>query len=197
MKIRNILISAITLISIGFGFVTAQTTDHQLPKVTILGKSFYYYETLKGETLDDIADRYGWNLEELKKTNTEVSGKPSAGTLLYYPAKSVAQSSKDSKMCTASDRSHIHVVLSGETAYGIAKLYNIPLDSLYSLNPELIKGLKKGDKIQIKQYIAQNQQPSNSETDITNQSSSTTLQSQNKEDKSKLEAGYIYHTVSD
>lgn len=199
MKIRNIIISAFTLICTGFGLMMAQSSDPKPRIVTILGKSFYYYETTKGESLEEIARRYDWNLTELQKTNSEVSGNPSAGTLLYYPVKKEADSSWDSKKSNAVESSHIHVARSGETAYGIAKLYNIPLDTLYALNPELINGLKKGDKIQIKQSASLSQGTAYSETDATRHSPETSilLRDVNKEDKSKLESGYIYHTVSD
>lgn len=68
-------------------FSNAQTP---LPRVKILGKSFYYYESKKGESLYGIAERFGWDPAVLEKTNRDVSTRLDDGTLLYYPAEAVA-----------------------------------------------------------------------------------------------------------
>lgn len=40
-----------------------------------------------------------------------------------------------------------HIVKKGETVYGISKQYNIPLETIYQLNPSAKRGVKKGDTL--------------------------------------------------
>ena len=95
MKIRNVLISAAVAAVGGIGIVNAEAP---LPKVTILGKTFYYYETKKGETLNDIASRYGWDEKILSSVNSDVDSHPDSGTLIYYPvAKGASSGSSTSR----------------------------------------------------------------------------------------------------
>lgn len=68
-----------------------------LPKIRIMGKTFFYYESKAGETLDDIAKRYGWNMSDLKKMNPEVASSPDPGTLIYYPANKVSANNNGGK----------------------------------------------------------------------------------------------------
>ena len=95
MKIRNVLISVAVAAVGGIGIVNAEAP---LPKVTILGKTFYYYETKKGETLNDIASRYGWDEKILSSVNSDVDSHPDSGTLIYYPvAKGASSGSSTSR----------------------------------------------------------------------------------------------------
>jgi LysM repeat protein len=42
-----------------------------------------------------------------------------------------------------------HVVLKGETSYGIAKKYKVDLNSFFDFNPEAAEGIHKGDTLKI------------------------------------------------
>ena len=59
-----------------------------------------------------------------------------------------------------------HVVLKGETSYGITKKYNIDINLFYEYNPDAIKGLKK-DMVLIIPFISSNP------TDLDTNSNST------------------------
>ncbi len=200
MKIRSLLLSSVIVVSAGMGLIMAETT---LPKVTIMGKTFYYYESKKGETLKDIAERYGWDESILSKTNTEVSGKLAQGTLIYYPASKNSEKtgSKGGGGYDIPD-THTHIVRPGETAYGISRLYNIPIDSLYAMNPAAVNGIKKGDRIIISQPLAASQ---NSDGRLKDKFAEQPHLSATPSDADQTSSiadntssnGYIYHTVED
>lgn len=64
------------------------------------------------------------------------------------------------------DSTFNHVVLKGETSYGITKKYNIDINLFYEYNPDAIKGLKK-DMVLIIPFISSNP------TDLDTNSNST------------------------
>lgn len=68
------------------GLPAIAMADVDLPTVTIMGKTFYSYVAKKGESLFGIANRFGWDLETLNKTNPELDTPLSNGDLIYYPA---------------------------------------------------------------------------------------------------------------
>lgn len=171
--------------------------DAELPKVTILGKTFYYYETKKGETLPDIVARYGWDLSKLEKSNSGVEVNPASGTLLYYPVTSstseISAGENNSKNIPST---LTHTVKSGETLYGISKMYGVPLDSLYLLNPGSEKGINKGMKLLIHQPYHLTSLSSEALSSEASTSNTTDNIPQNQIVSSSA-PGYIYHTVKD
>lgn len=81
MKILRLLLVSL-LVGLSAILINAETS---LPIVRLLGKSFYYYEAKKGESLAGIAKRFDWDLSILDKTNSDVITPLDNGTLLYYP----------------------------------------------------------------------------------------------------------------
>ncbi|MDE6329618.1 MAG: LysM peptidoglycan-binding domain-containing protein [Muribaculaceae bacterium] len=170
------------------GLAIAQT---QLPKVKIMGKSFYYYESKKGESLSDIADKFGWDPALLEATNRDVTSRLDPGTLLYYPvgkeSRTAQNSNSDGSVAVASSRI-THIVKSGETAYGIAKLYNVPLESLYVLNPGIeTSGIKKGMTLAI----------DTSERGVVSDSQAADETAADASADDTPTVDYVYHTVGD
>lgn len=64
----------------------AERTAADLPTMTLMGKTFYCYESEKGESLAGIAKKFGWNPEVLMKVNSDVITPLDKGTMLFYPA---------------------------------------------------------------------------------------------------------------
>ena len=123
--------------------VAAETS---LPKVTILGKTFFYYETKKDESFFGVAKKFGWDPDVLAAANPEVELPLQKGSLLYYPAPKEKKKGSPEATATIDPETPItHTVESGETIYGIAKFYNIPVDTIYAMNPAARDGVKKGD----------------------------------------------------
>lgn len=151
-KISKILLLSLASVCIA-GSIFADTT---LPKVKILGKSFYYYETKKDESLYGIAKRFGWDPEILSLTNKDVTSNPEKGTLLYYPvgkelteeiadnAKSGSYISNETKEVSSPSSNSTyplyHTVTADESLYGISKKYNLSIDRLIELNPNASSG---------------------------------------------------------
>ncbi len=52
-----------------------------------------------------------------------------------------------------------HTVASGETLYGISRDYNVSVDQLYQLNPDVKEGIKAGQLIKIPIHKASSQEP--------------------------------------
>lgn len=159
INVKNILV-ALTLVAGGFSLAFA---DVPLPKVKILGKTFYYYETQKDESLYGIAKRFGFDLETLAQTNKEVAATPDKGTLLYYPVDKIAdeneQKSEEAEEKTAEqapvrnvDTRYFHIVEEDESLYGIAREFGLTVDELMTMNPQLRNGsFTVGSELRIKE----------------------------------------------
>lgn len=102
MKKNPILPIIFSIFLLGVFFNLPAETD--LPIVKFLNKSFYYYETEKGESLAGIAKKFGWDLVTLENANKEVMLPLSKGTLLYYP---VVKASKDSETANPTENFNI------------------------------------------------------------------------------------------
>ncbi|MDE5774598.1 MAG: LysM peptidoglycan-binding domain-containing protein [Muribaculaceae bacterium] len=138
--LRGVAISMILAGSLpGYG-------NENLPKVIILGKQYYCYESKKGDSLFGIANKYGWDTTTLNELNPNISSPLAKGTLIYYPV-----SDNDITLDSASDNviseRVTHLIQSGETIYGISRAYDIPVDQLYALNPGARNGIKAGETL--------------------------------------------------
>jgi len=115
--------------------VRAQYTS--LPKTTINGNEYYYYQTNTGESIYDIARKLGVTKDDIVRYNPDAANGIDNGTTLYFPA-GEAQQAKS----TTSNR--LHTVEQGETLYGLAKRYNITIDQLIAANPGTENGVSVG-----------------------------------------------------
>lgn len=88
----------------------------------------------RGETLFEIARRYGTDVNALKRSNGLRSNDLAVGQVLLLPT------------ATGADRGRMHVVRRGETYWSIAKQYGVSVQDLERSNPRS-DGLKAGDEI--------------------------------------------------
>lgn len=135
--------------------ITASTAtgETNLPKVEILGKEYYCYEVKKDDSIYGIAKANGWDLNELVRLNPNTVAKLKKGARLYYPTGKIVVV-KDAEQPDLDDQPFApitHVVKKGETVYSIARLYNIPLETIYSNHPSAKYGIKAGETIEIRQ----------------------------------------------
>lgn len=118
-----------------------------LPVVEILGNNYYVYTAKKGDSLFGISRDNGWDYTMLQKLNPKAVSPLGKGTKVYYPvSEGVAQSQEvlpATEYAVASPVSH--VVRRGETVYGISKMYKIPVETIYALNPASKTGIKEGE----------------------------------------------------
>ncbi len=131
---------------------TAFASFADLPVVNLQGKSFYYYDVQKGESLYGIAKANGWDVDILRELNPVVSIDPKKGTRLYYPVLTddshIEKEIKSHQIVPQSKVIH-HYVEKGDNVYSIAKKYSVPVDLIYYQNPSSRLGIKIGETLSI------------------------------------------------
>lgn len=151
---KNISLNKISLVLLTL-LISAATlfSAPRLPIVEILGSRYYVYETKKDDTLFGIARQYGWDDSELKRLNPNALSPLKKGTKVYYPVKYMAnRADKDtvSDLTAYEAQPVMHLIKRGETVYSIARMYDMPVDAIYKLNPGSKTGIREGELLKIK-----------------------------------------------
>lgn len=131
--------------------MSLQAAVQSMPIVEILGTKFYLYEAKKDDTLFGIARANGWDEKELTRLNPAVTSPMKKGTKIYYPVvsgESIALQPED--VHTAEQTELTHLVKRGETVYSISQMYGIPVETIYSLNPDSKNGIKAGHTLTLR-----------------------------------------------
>lgn len=143
------------LMALSLTLSVAAKAEIELPTTEILGAEYYCYEIKKGESLYGIAKRFGWDPDELARLNPQAAALPRKGDNLYYPTgKVIVVSQEEEDTADVSDLDYEpirHTVSRGETVYGIARQYNIPVDLIYENHPSARHGIREGEEIVISQ----------------------------------------------
>lgn len=139
---------AIVLIFIG-NFCFAQEIEEADLKVhEINGKEYYIHVVEKGNTLYAISRKYAIPVEKLKAENPRLTLSLTIGDRLLIPLDEVKR--RDLEESPDIDGNYlIHEVQKKNTLYSLAKEYNVEINDIISVNPEVEEGLKKGMKIKI------------------------------------------------
>ncbi len=117
-------------------------------KKTIDGKQYYIHKVQGGNTLYSIARAYSIDEKHIIKENPGSDTAIKIGQELKIPADKIDQ--EEAKVAPIIEGEHlIHLVKKGETAFGIARKYNVSLNDLLALNPESSNGLKIGQGLRI------------------------------------------------
>jgi LysM repeat protein/ABC-type branched-subunit amino acid transport system substrate-binding protein len=123
------------------------TEVHKTKSSAIIGGVNYYLHTVeKGQTLFAIAKFYKIEVNDLVIENPDAIDGLKPGQVLKIPIqkkKAVKSEVIDTSNCI------VHIVEKGQTLYSITKQYNVTDEVLKKLNPELLNGLKTGQKILI------------------------------------------------
>ena len=104
---------------------------------------YTYYEVKPKQGKWRVAYDHGITIDELERLNPEIKNETlKVGQKLVVPKYVVTQEEKR-------DNEHYiyHDVLPKETMYGLSKQYNITIEEMIALNPELKDGLKFGQTI--------------------------------------------------
>lgn len=148
MKIKSMIFPALGLLALSLP-VSGEVPN--LPTVNILGKEYYYHEVQKGESVYGVSRQYNWDLEKLRKLNPHVAKDMKKGSKLYYPVEVTDEADIVSSDFEPEEEPEVtpitHVVKRGETVYSIARQYGIPLDDIYSSNPDAKYGIKAGEEL--------------------------------------------------
>ncbi len=140
MNIKHIFLSA--------SLVCVAMTLHgqsNLPKTTVGGHQFYYYEVNTSESIYDIAAKIGVTKDEIIKNNPDAADGVENGMKLYFPV-----DKQDSNVPAATVATgQRHTVEQGETLYGLAKHYGTTVEEIIAANPGSDKGIKTGQVLTI------------------------------------------------
>lgn len=97
------------------------------------------YEVKPGETLYGLSKRYGTTVNALIDVNNLRSVLRS-GQILKIPTKQKIKTTEISQ-------GNVHIVLAGETKFGLSKRYGIPIEELERLNPHIVRMLQTGHEV--------------------------------------------------
>ena len=120
--------------------------------------SFYVFSQQKyashtisnGETISEIAQIYNVDISDLYKLNPKAVNGIKEKMVLLIPNETKKSISVSTLAITSQQHHKTHEVLPQETLFGIAKKYNIFIQDLYKINPNLEnQGLKIGQTINI------------------------------------------------
>lgn len=112
-------------------FVVRAELDY--PIVERNGKDYYEYTIQKGDGLYAIGKKFKVSQKELFDANPGLTENIREGAKLYVPVK---QKRKDRGAAQT-----IHIVEDKQTPYSIARMYNMPLDTLIRYNPGIRNGI--------------------------------------------------------
>ena len=104
--------------------------------------SYEIYTVLPNETLYGISKRYRITVPQLEKINKDyLFGILKSGQSLRVPA--------HNNQVTSSKNTIYHLVVAGETKYGLSKRYGITIEALEQNNPQIVRMLQTGQQIVI------------------------------------------------
>lgn len=124
--------------------VVAPVVERSKDKVKIDGKSYFIHIVKSGETLYAISKAYDISQSEIATSNPDIYAGIKVGQALKIPSKAVEQDG---------DEKYIyHIVKKKETLFGISRLYNVSIDDLIKINPEVKEGLQLSQVVLIPRF---------------------------------------------
>ncbi len=112
-------------------------------------KKYTTYIVKQGETLRSIAKKIGCKVREIKNLNPDIDKRPKVNTTLVVPNKNFGKI-KHISHSKPKEKIVVHLVQPGDTYFGIAKKYNVTIQSIKDANPAIVTdGLHPGQKIRI------------------------------------------------
>lgn len=124
--------------------IFAQTLDY--PIVKINGKNYYSYTVEPKDGLFAIARKFGVTQADLHACNPHLTDGLKIGQNILVP---VADTAVKQDVV-------VHEVQSKETLYALSRKYNVSIEQIVRQNPELVDGLKVGQRLRIPKMAAEN-----------------------------------------
>ncbi|MDG2281152.1 MAG: LysM peptidoglycan-binding domain-containing protein [Flavicella sp.] len=113
-------------------------------------KKYISYKVQKGESVKEIAKKHDVKAKHIMRLNPGLKKKPTADTVILIPNVNYNEEEEKARVAAEVAASQNHIAQSKETLYGISKQYNVSIESLKELNPDLlIDGLKIGMVLEI------------------------------------------------
>jgi len=132
---KKILYIAIVLL-VTIGPIYAQLNE--VKTETINGKKFYVHIVEQGNTLYGIHQLYNTSVENILNANEGLTDNLVIGQKVLIPI-----------LTSSTDHYGTHIVIEGETLYGISKKYKCTVDDLKLVNKGIEDGIIPGQKIMI------------------------------------------------
>jgi LysM repeat protein len=110
---------------------------------------FLIHTVAAKETLYGISRRYNISVEEIRAANGGLSGGLQPDMALRIPRPKAIKGQADALKPAMADEYVQHLVEPGQTLYGLAREYNLNIDSIRILNGGLSEGLKVGTTIRL------------------------------------------------
>ncbi|BDX36720.1 peptidase M23 [Tenuifilaceae bacterium CYCD] len=131
---------------LAFSSVVAQETvvERSADKVKIDGKTYYIHIVKSGETLYAISNAYDISQSEIATNNPDIYAGIKVGQALKIPKKSDEVENDENYF--------YHIVKKKETLFGISRQYNVTVDDIIKLNPEVKDGLQQSQTIRIPKF---------------------------------------------
>lgn len=158
MKINRIFVLGLCLMAMSMGLAI-----ENLPKIEIEGKTYYYYDVKKDDSLYGIAKQFGWDMQTIVAANPNSSTNLKKGQRIYYPIADQMQSEKTVTKEQSLDEVS-HKVKHGETVYSISMMYGLKPEDIYELNPSSRYGIKAGEQLVVQKAVT----ISNDSDDVSN-----------------------------
>ncbi len=136
--------------------ISSFAQKNSLSVVELLGEKYYVYKAKKGDSLFGIARTFGWDDNKLAELNPSAVSPLKKGMLIYYPTGEKVEVNEAAREIFSEQSELHHDVKRGETVYSIAKMYNMPVERLYTLNPSSRNGIKAGESLLIRKADAVN-----------------------------------------
>jgi LysM repeat protein len=119
-------------------------------------EKFKKHTVSKGETISEIAQKYNVKSSTIYELNPDAINGLKLKMVLLIPLSTKQNTSVAAPVITSNLPEKTHEVLPKETLYGVAKQYNITIEDLYKINPNLEKeGLKIGQSIKVPQTVVE------------------------------------------
>lgn len=132
----------VTLISLS-GLILSQEAQVKIStdKVRVDGKTYYVHIVQAGETLFSISKAYGVSQSDIAISNPDIYAGLKVGQALKIPAR-VKETQTDEDFV-------YHIVKRKETLFGISRMYNVSIDDITRLNPDVKDGLRVSQTLRI------------------------------------------------
>jgi len=151
------------------GVATAQENETTTNRIVIGGEYFYVHTVQPGETVYSLARKYNVSQDDIKNNNPQIENNLRAGEAIKIPAPAPDPLPRNIRNRTTSNRRvEVHTVNQGETAYSIAKRYEVSIDNLIESNPGLDPTqIRIGQRIMIPREVIGTSTPNEIETEYT------------------------------
>jgi len=113
------------------------------------GKKYYLHTVKKGNTLYSISKVYAIEIDEIVVENPGIENGLTINQIIKIPAKKVDKKEFENNQLEMVGEFLIHQVKPKETLYSLSKSYNVTVDEILKVNPEIKGGLKIGMNVKI------------------------------------------------